>query len=575
MLMHDNSVIGLVDQQRYRENTINGGQNSSYKSDCCAIILDSSGKYFSAIHRDGSVFRQMSVCCIQEYLSLLQFAMVFRNGVVCNAPLFLSRNLFPTKSIETNSFAKWPVVTCEDKSIPYRTTSLNEVNKNLFLKDALEFNHLSSEWIWDCRSLHETGENIIVVDDGSVIIFGLHDICQPYLSLNPTGHFVKVTYAVNIVDEDPVMYSKYKKPDPLATRIAQVFSVRNLPYCFQYPLSCAQEIQHRFRRGKLIQHNASPKLNYVLVAFPSTENEYLDSTAQPQEQKHMQHCHNDNRYFDVGNEVNFDVSEVLSICSCLSSSDKQNYNFATKTAVVEQRDGWILRSTSTHQSQSKKITVEALLSDDNSCLILRESWDILHHYFICMDGESHVKFNERAYHTTALEYLESNRQVTYSLASVYSMMSSFLEQSVKEKKRITIAHPERKQLQCPEMQNGPEETHANNAGVFTYFPNGHVHVLFRDRTILDMPANSGFAAILLPNGVSREVDIDKPLPEFKIYIKLMKEFVTWILSSPLERQSAFEELRHKQRSVMAECSKISRFLVTNIDPKYADQKQTH
>lgn len=566
MLIQDNAVIGLVNQKSFKaKSEFSGNTSSIRKSDCCAVIIEPSGIWFSAVHRGGSTYRQMTSCCTSEYHELLKDAFLFRNGVLCNAVPFISRNLACIEPVEASSYASWPLFNCEDQHIPFKRISFEQVNSSSLLQDAIDFFNFGTEWVWNYDTfLLNHQDHIVLIDDGSVVIVGLHHTLKPILSLNPTGHLMKIIYASNVAKamEECVEYNNNVKQESGATRISQIFSTKSVPTCFVHPLRYAQEVQRRFRIGQCQnKNNEHCTLDYVTSPYFSPS---LSTNSDLWNQSYIQTKDNTEQCYEMCNDISMDVSELLRLSSCLSrSSDKEEEHFTSFIVMIEQRENFILRAVC---SPGTNIVIEMLLKGDSSYFMLNESGDLLHHYFTVAgkDIGEDVIFDERVYHVSGLKYLEPFGKKSYSIESACVSMRKFLEQAKRRK-----VQPKTISNHVLSENEGREESHTNNAGIFTLFGNGKVHILFRNRAILDMEADYKFASLMLPNGISREVDIEHPPTDVKVYVRLVQEFIMWVQRSPKERQYAFEESKRKQVSSRAEYRKINRFLVTNIDLKFA------
>lgn len=538
MLLHDGSVIGFAASSE--ENCANESVPR-----VAALVIEPCGSAFHALHRDGTVIRQVTACCTSSYFSFVEDALLFRNSVVRNP--YVCRNVFHIERFDVEARARWPIVS---------NSEIREVAKNASsadVKNSMKFSCLRPNECNIDLALPYSSQ-ICCYANGSVVIKGVYDNDPSIFSLSPTGHFIRVSFSVSVPPLDNIIeYHTNAASDPAHCRVAQLFSARNVPPCFEYPLTLAQKIQKHYRlRNNLGQSfsfstidDASNAIetekdgDYIICPLPCLDKE--------SESIHWAAFSGEHRR--ENSHLSLNATEIL---SSVSRNGVGNKVLSSHAIMVERTDEVTVRAFVAQPMVN--VMVEAHLHVDDSCLIL--DGDFFHFYRVTSNKSTSVapyfEFTENVFHHGAIEHID--------IGSTCEACIQFRAQILKQLHHLdgcsTKCLGNQKNLNCIK-----EERQENESGAYTVFPDGSIHILFRDRTTVDFQMGDDVANIIFPDAVQRKVSFRNPQKDIYIYIRLALEFVNWVRLSPRARKERHGELEAQQRKIKSESGKIDRLLV--------------
>ena len=537
VLLDDNSVIGIVNEEH-------SGVSKVPLPTCVAFFLEPSGSRFSVMQRDGSIISHLTSCCKWQFIKFMRELVMFRNAMVTDIPPYVCQNLCCCREVPTHfeSFeVRWPKH--EDDCQIYFSDRDLIVAADGRLWDSCN-NKIDHADFHDCP--------IICYADGSVDVVGhINNDEECILTLFPTGHFVRVSFLVVVTPMDStITFQSEIEKAQVATRVVQVFSSLNIPKYFYHALQLAQSFQKRIRQDISIrkhQPNQNVEIDvsgYASFRLPNCAVSYVSVTEGDTKKDYERLL----------------FSEFLPISSSSKDASRSSY-FSLKGIKAEWNEDMLLMGISRKNRICRYDSVAAHLHLDASCLVLDGLGNLFHHYRIERGNKEYpFQFQENIYHKDAVEYIdvEFGGGLNYCLQTFTKKMISYHRQLQRSQvSRTVMKTPQEKTDLLNFSSFNNRERHENDTGVYTKLLGGQIHVLFRDRTILDTHVCSCSATIIFRNALKEEVDMTKPSVDAKIYVKLVKEFIKWVSSSPLERQKAYDENIERMRLIRR------RYLSTN------------
>jgi len=540
VLLDDNSAIGIVNEEHSGVRSVSEQPREAKVPlpTCVAFILEPSGARFSVMQRDGSIISHLTSCCKWQYIKFMRELLMFRNAMVTDVPPYVCQNLCCCREVPTHieSFeVRWPKHE-DDCQICFSDRDLIvATNGRLWDSYNNKFDHADFH---DCP--------IICYADGSVDVVGhINNDEECILTLFPTGHFVRVSYLMVVTPMDStITFQSELEKVQLATRVVQVFSSLSIPKYFYHALQLAQSFQKKFRQNvstRKHQPNQNVEIDltgYVSFRLPNCAVSYVSVTE-------------GNTKKDYERLL---FSEFLPISSCSKDASRSSF-FSLKGIKAEWNEDILLQSMGISRKNSicRYDSVAAHLHFDASCLVLDGLGNLFHHYRIERGNKEYpFQFRENIYHKDAVEFIdvEFGGGQNYCLQTFTKKMISYRRQLPRSQVSNTVMKTPREKTDLLNLSSfNKQEIHENDTGVYTKLLSGQIHVLFRDRTIFDTHVFSCSATIIFRNALKEEVDMTKPSAEAKIYVKLVKEFIKWVSSSPLERQKVYDENIERMRLI--------------------------
>jgi len=542
MLLHDGTVVGNTassEEDRVNDETV----------PCvAALVIEPCGSVFHALHRDGKVVRQVTACCITLYFCYLEEALLFRNSAVQNP--YVCHNLFHLEPFDVEARARWPIVSKDEiEELVENVSSADSENCTSFSCFRASKSDIDS-------ALHFP-EQTCCYANGTVVVYGVYDNDPSIFSLSPTGHFVNVSFSVSVPPLDEfVAYNLSAALEPSHCRVTQLFSARNVPPCFEYPFSLAQDIQKHYRLRNHLGESSSFVEDASNTAEAGKDREYIISPL-PCLHKESGKMHWSFFRGDHGcnnspscSHLRLNATEILSM---VGQNRVGNTTLSSHAIMVERTDELTIRAFASLREENV-VVIEAHRHVDDSCVVL--NGDFCHFYQVRTKKSAldtpHFDFIERVFHCGAIEHID--------IGPTCQACIQFREQILKHLHKLDCGNTKlskhRKSAECLK-----EERHENESGVYTVFPDKSIHILFRDRTTVDFRIGDEIVNIILPNAVQRNVSFRNPQEGVQIYVKLALDFANWIRLSPKARVEKQREQQAQRRKIMSEYNQIDRLLV--------------